>query len=206
MNVDHNNGNADQTKIVDDANQEKVEDQVNYSSYSRVVGKKKKLQSDLSDMQSRLNALEDEKLESTGQKDELISKLRQDLGTQREELKTTKSDYAWQSVSSSIKDEAVKQGCTDTNALINLLGSERMNGLMEHVGQDFKVEGNALQEVIGSMKTDYSHLKLFDDGQVNHHVAKIGKYKKTEAPGIESMSKEELKAHASSLASQGLLE
>lgn len=205
MEQDQTNGNADQETQVNDEAQGS-NDQVSYDSYRRVVGKLKKRDTETAELKARLEALETEKLESSGQKEELINKLKEDQRRLREDLKATKSNYAWRSITSSIKDEATKHGCSRPDVLIKLMGKEQLSGLIESVDQDFNVDGDTLKSLIDDAKNSYADLNLFGGKSVNHTPASPSKPRPPEAPDTDKMSATEYREHIKELARKGQLE
>ncbi len=205
MELDHND-NVDLEKNVNDADQGK-EDQVAYSSYSRVVGKNKLVMKENHELKSELESLRNEKLEASGQKDELIATLKDQVSKLRDDLKTTKNDFAFKSVESSIMDELKMQGCRKPELIINNLGRNALGELVSTIDQNYNVDKDTLREVVQGARSQYGDIEgLFSNRTVNHTPVTSTNFNAPKPKGIGEMSKEELIAHAKRLDAQGKLD
>lgn len=91
------------------------------SALRKAVSREKRLKAELAEMQDRMSAIENSKLEAEGKKDELIEKLRKSLSDKDKQLKSTVGNFAYSSVRAQLASQAASMGCVDSNALSKLV-------------------------------------------------------------------------------------
>lgn len=96
-------------------------DSVKYDTYKKLLGEKKAADSRMKALEDKLNALEVDKMQAEGNKDELIQKLQADLSVTRDSLKQKDQAYAYATLGSQVKTEAAKMGCQDPDSLVKLM-------------------------------------------------------------------------------------
>ncbi|MBO9665923.1 MAG: hypothetical protein J7501_03850 [Bdellovibrio sp.] len=114
-------------------------DTVSLDSHNKLLGEKKKLQKEFDDLKGRLDALEQEKLEQSGNLKEQVEKLKGQLAESREKhLKTTKL-VSEKVVKAQFMREAEKLGCVDAELAFKTMDMSSLN-----VGEDFEFDSKAL--------------------------------------------------------------
>lgn len=131
-------------------NSEKKADSVAYESYMKALNEKKNAQAKLSEYEQELQKLREEKLEREGKIEELNTQYRSERDQYKSELEKTKQQYAWNSLTNSIKAEASKHGCLDTDLLIKAIEDDDLKRI--NVGEDFSIDMDSLSSVIADTK------------------------------------------------------
>ena len=128
-------------------------DTVAYDTYRRVLGEKKKRDSELLELKDKLanlseslNGYKQKELEQDGKQSELIQSLREQLAKRETELKETSKKYAWNTISSQIKSAATKEGCINADKLINLIDPSDLRAI--EVDEHFNVNSDDLKTVL----------------------------------------------------------
>lgn len=161
---------------------ESKKDSVAYETYRKVLGEKKKRDEQIAEMQSRLEAIEQEKMAEQGKFQELADTWKSKAIEHENNLKQLQSNYALKSVTDQIEREAMKAGCTNTEKLMRLVNIE---DLTDSVGEGFKVDSTALKEFVEKAKVDNDFLFSVKGPGIKDGVpAKV----ETEKKGLESMS------------------
>ncbi len=125
-------------------------DSVAYESYQKALHQKKKVQTENAELMAELKALREEKMQRDGKLEELSHTYKAERDKFESELKKTKQQYAWNSLTSSIKAEADKHGCLNSDLLIKALDDEDLNRI--NVGDNFSIENESLTSVIADSK------------------------------------------------------
>lgn len=125
-------------------------DSVAYESYQKALHQKKKAQTENAELQAELKALREEKLQREGKIEELNATYKTERDQFEAELKKTKQQYAWNSLTNSIKAEAEKHGCLDTDLLIKAIDDDDLNRI--NVGENFSIDNESLNSVIADTK------------------------------------------------------
>lgn len=134
----------------DDANKDKVA----RSTYLKTVSEVKKLREKYEALQQQNERFEQEKLEAEGKKDELISRLRDDLEGQKRANEQFHTQMAYDKVSSQVVNAAVKRGCRDPQSLVRLLDGQFAQ--ME-IGQDFSVNEADMDRLMDDAEKKYQY-------------------------------------------------
>lgn len=192
--VSDNVGVGDQT-----SNQE---DTVRYSTYKKVLGEKKAVDARIRELESRLSDYENSKLESEGQKDEVINRLRGQLKETESKLNAKEANYAFNVVSGQIKARAMQEGCSNPEKLIKLL--DKTDFASVQVGDDYAVDGRDLDLLMDRAKKENPFLfnarsKGVRDLTPSNYVPSEHDLKKP----LEKMSKSEIEAEILRLHQQG---
>ena len=187
----------EQGQVASGETQEQVSDsqetkgsEVSYDSYRKLLGEKKKVQSELVALREKVETFEHEKLSSEGRKEEVIQSLRDQLSETKNALRETKQTFAWNSVESQIKQAAVNAGCVAPDKLVRLMGQEELKSL--DITDDFRVNSDDLNSLIARAKKDHEDIGLFGKKKVN--VNDVQGVNKIKSKKIEEMSTEELVA------------
>ena len=176
----------------------KVEDQnqVAYETYKKTVESERNAKAKLSSMEQKLQALEEEKLQREGKKDELLTTYKTKLAEIESKYNKTQQSYAWNTLTGEIKREAMNSGCLDPDKLIKLMNDEDLNSI--EVGENFNVDRKSVKEVIERSKKENAF--LFSQG--NKVIANGNPTTKpvaTNKVDINNMSWDEAKALAKTL-------
>lgn len=131
-------------------------DKVSYDTYKKVLNEKKNASEKLAQMQAELESLREEKLKAEGNKDQLLEDYKKKFEETEKALKEKDQKYAWQKISSSIKTEALKQGCINPDKLIRLMSDEQLNKI--ELNEEYEINPNSLNEVMGEVVKDNSFL------------------------------------------------
>ena len=131
------NLDQDKTETPTDANPEdEQKDKVSYDTYKKLLGEKKKRDAELSELSKKLKSFEEKELEQTGKHSELIDSLRSQLKEKEETLSKLQGDLearekreAWNTVSSQIKEAALKEGCINPDKLLKLFDKNDLKAL-----------------------------------------------------------------------------
>lgn len=145
-----------ETQVSDSNSGDQTKDQVSYDSYRKLLGEKKRRDDELRDAQARLKALEEQELERSGKHEELNKTLKQQLMETEKKLKEKEAKYAWNMVSSQIKQEASRLGCANPDKLLKLLDKDDLNTL--EVRDDFSVNRDDLARLLDKAKQDNDFL------------------------------------------------
>jgi hypothetical protein len=92
-------------------------DTVKYDTYNRVLGEKKKLQSEYESLKEKVTTLEQGQLQSEGKKDELIESLRKQNAEVSGKLSAAVSNFAIGNAKQALAEQANKLGCNDLGLL-----------------------------------------------------------------------------------------
>ena len=170
-------------------NNQQPENQVSYDSHRKLLGEKKKVQDELNTLRAEKEAREQKELEATGQHEEVIKKLREQLADTEAKHKTTTEKVAYDKFSSQVSRVAKEMGCVDTRTLNEVMTQAQMAGVQ--LDDKLNANGEDLTRLIEEMKQDRP--ALFGTSKVNH-TAFTGNtgFKKPEPKGLHDMSKEEL--------------
>lgn len=131
---------------------DKANDAVSYESYKKALNEKKNYQAKLSEYEQEVQRLREEKMSAEGKKDELLSTYQKKVQDLSEKLDKTTKHYAWNTLTSEIKREAMKHGCTDPDKLIRLMDDEDLRSI--EIGENFSIDNKAIESVIEKNKKD----------------------------------------------------
>lgn len=162
---------------------------VEYSTYQKTLSAEKNAKAKLSELQTELERIRQEKDLAEGNKDKVIEELRKHNDLLKSEFNKTKQTYAWSTLTGEIKREALKSGCKDPDKLIRLMSDEDLRAI--EVGDNFSIDSGSLKEVIERSKKD--NYFLFESSPKQVAPGLPGK-KPPEENDITKLSKEEILA------------
>jgi hypothetical protein len=189
MSTENQNRSADESEIVSN---DKVQDQVAYDTYSRVLGEKKRTASENADLKAQLDAYKQNELEAKGQHTEVITSLRQQLSEEKAARTKSEKTFAWNSVVGQIKSEAVKQGCINGDKFVKLLGQDQLAGI--EVGDDYKVNSEDMARIIADGIKENSDIGLFTKKTVNINNVNATGVSKSAPKTMDQMTVAEIEA------------
>ena len=141
----------------------KKEDLVPYSTYKKALSEKQNTKSELDKYKSeyekamdKIKQYDERLLESEGKKDELLDKYKKELDETKSLLTTKEKTFAWKTITSTIKEEALRNGCTNPDKLIKLLDDSDLKGL--EIGDDYTIEQASLKQLIEKSKAENAFL------------------------------------------------
>jgi sugar-specific transcriptional regulator TrmB len=143
---------------------------VKYETYSRVLGKLKKTESEFNSLSERLRQLEQEKLAAEGNKEKLIESLKSEVNETKKKYQTTVGAFAISQAKNVLIDEAVKQGCNSVDVLTKFLEDDLVN-------LDFQEDGFTPDRAQVKMLVENARKKapiLFAKGAPNIADHKLG--------------------------------
>lgn len=178
----------------DNASGKSRDDMVSHKSYLKVLGEKKKRDQEVLELRDRLESIEQAKLEAEGNKDEVISNLKNKLSTVETEYKSFKEFTFMDKINSQIKSEAKEQGCVNPDKFLKLLGQDQISSLtITQTGDSFSVDKDDLLSLMEDAKKEHSDIGLFKPKKINVTDMPSGKGKFGDKPkSLENMSKEEI--------------
>jgi len=163
MEVDHNASGVQEPNISDVTGQSTNKNSVAYDTHKKLLGEKKKMQSQFTEMQDKLKSFEDRELETNGQKDELIASLRGRLEESESKYGNAEKAFAWRQINSAIEKEALSQGCSRPDKLVRLLDDADINSI--ELDQGYMVNNKDVEAIIGKAKEDNAF--LFSQKKIN---------------------------------------
>lgn len=122
----------------------------------KLLGEKKKVAAEAEELRKKLAEIETEKLQAQGKDKELIEALKKQVAESQTSLKKTQSQYAQNVIFASIKAEAVKQGCIDTDLLMEV-AKKRLDTLTVDE-TTFEVSQEDLTRMVSTIATEKSIL------------------------------------------------
>jgi hypothetical protein len=146
-------GATQETTETSAASGSEIKDSVAYDTYRKVLGEKKKASEKLAAMEADLQKMKEEKLQLEGKKDEYIDTLKKKLTDLEMNHKKMVGTYAYNSVTNSLKTEALKHGCIDTEALVKLIDVSALE-----VSEDFNVDQENLKTAVEDLKKQKPYL------------------------------------------------
>jgi len=165
-------------------------DVVSYESFRKSVAAEKAAKDKARELESQLESYKQKELESSGKTEEFITSLKEKARSLESQLESERKNYAWERISSTVKQEAVKQGFKyQPEAFIKLLDADDFRSMQ--VGDGFKVDQTSLSNVVEKMKKNYSDMFVQKGPSIND-VTPMTKIDKEKDIDLKSMSKDEL--------------
>ena len=200
METNPQNASGDQPNPVSDNSEGK--DKVAYETYRKVLGEKKKRDAEVQELRDRLNAIELDKKQAEGNKDEVIASLRSELEKSKSQVSETKKNFAWNIMQSQIKSEAVNRGCKNPDGLIRLLSKDDLASI--EIDDQFNVNKDDLSRVLDGVAERNADWDIFKkESKKVHDVNNSVNHFKTPPKKLDDMSTEELEQELARLESQG---
>lgn len=119
----------------------------------------KKAKEEARELKSRLEAIENEKLESQGKYADINKSLKEKLADYEKKLETTNKTYAYNTVTSAIKQKALELGAVNADKVIKLMDKSDME--LISVDDAYNVDMDAVTSVLEKMKKDHEDISLF---------------------------------------------
>lgn len=161
---------------------------VKFETYSRVLGKLKTTEAQFSELQDKINSLEQEKLEAEGNKDQLIDSLRKELNERKAREKQIVGSIALSQGRNALVDQAVKAGCNSPEILTKLLESD-LQGL--DYDSEFKPDQEQVKLLIEEARKKNPILFSKEPPKTaNHNLNTTPPKQKTTKPLVEMTDEE----------------
>lgn len=125
---------------------ETAKNSVSHESHLKLLREKKALQAKFQEVEARYAALEREKLEAQGNKEEAYNSLKKQFETVKSQLDNTNAKYAWNAVSSKVKQAAIAKGCKDADKFLKLLGDDDLRSI--EIDENFNIQEDVLNNLI----------------------------------------------------------
>jgi len=189
MKDENNQAPVEQTDQTSGENSQ--QDQVKYETFQKLLNEKKNVQGKLSEYEAELQSLREEKLQREGNHEKLIEDLRKKNTELSTNLSKKDQSYAWNTLTSEIKREAMRAGCENPDKLIRLLDDEDLRSI--EVGENFSIDKQSLSAVLEKAKRENSFLfkssnKITANGNPSTKIEENNKLK-----DLSKLSMEELK-------------
>lgn len=167
------------------------DDKVAYETYKKVLGEKKKMQSEFLSMQEKLKAIELEKQQAEGNKDDVINSLRTQLNEEKSQKQEIKKNFVWNTIQGQIKNEAISQGCVNPDKLIKLMSKDDLASV--EIDDSFNVNKEDLTRLMDDAKKQHADIGLFKAKRSEVHDVTNHNIPKTPVKSKEQLSKDEIK-------------
>lgn len=119
----------------------------------------KKAKEEARELKAKLEAIENEKLESQGKYADINKSLKEKLSDYEKKLETTNKTYAYNTVTSVIKQKALEMGAVNADKVIKLMDKSDME--LISVDESYNVDMDAVSSVLEKMKKDHEDIALF---------------------------------------------
>lgn len=139
---------------------ETEEDKVLYSSYKKVLGEKKKVESFLNELKAENEALKNAQMQAEGKKDEVITNLQKKIKEAEETLKKQNASYAMRVVSTQVERAAKDFGCKAVKDLIQLSDVSELE-----INDNYEIDEKSLKSFVEKAKKERPY--LFENKTVN---------------------------------------
>jgi hypothetical protein len=177
---------------------ETKEDLIPYSTYKKALTEKKNVQAKIAEYEEKLKQFQQKDLEQTGKERELIDSLRKQNEELSGKLNKTQQNFAWNTLTNTIKSKAIAQGLKPEKAdkLIRFLDDDDLNSI--EVDGSFNVNEQDLGRVLEKVKSEVP--EFFTAG---HKMAdRVPSQPNVTAKSIKDMSNEEIKEAIARLGKQ----
>ncbi len=149
-----------------------------------LLGVNKNLKSELEEIKSKFDELENNRLASEGKKDDLLKKLQENLSEKEKALKTMQAKYAYNVVTNQVKTFAEKAGCLNADHLLKLGDLSTLE-----VDENFNVPQDGIKGFIESLQKEAPYLFKKDAPNINDKKPTANV---TTKKPLDQMTKEEI--------------
>ena len=161
---------------------------VSYESHRKLLSEKKAIQKEAEELRVWRKEQELNKMQESGQKDEVIEALRKEIADRDEKFKSTTEKVAFDKFESQCVAMARDLNCDDTETLMMYMNKERMASI--EIDDRLNANKDDLKRVIEEIKG--LKPKLFEANSVNHNpITGVG-FKKPEQKSVGDMSKDDI--------------
>lgn len=166
-------------------------DQVSHETYKRTVGEVKRLKEQLKEAQAlkdRLAELEQNEQMRAGKHEETIQSLRAENEKIKKSERAVFQKYAYRSLGSQVREEAMKHGCVDPDALMKLADLSDV----EVDADTFEADREKIAEVVASMKAKSPYLFNKSAPKINGKMPNGDKVSDKKEMDFKKMSAQEI--------------
>lgn len=142
------------------------QDKVSYETYRRTVDAEKKAKAKADELARKVKEFEERDLAAQGKSQELIESLRSQVKEKEEKLNSVVGSFAYKSVESQLKEEAIKQGCVDIDLLLKA-GNNEFSKIEVDAENGFQVNKDDLKRFFET--TMQKHPMLFKKSGPKFH-------------------------------------
>lgn len=135
------------------------------------------------DMRAKLEAIEQEKLQAQGKFEELAKAANDKAAALEKELKATRANYAFQSVTNQVEAAAARLGCVDTKALLKLMDLDNLE-----VDEAYHVDPKSLKDALDQQLKSRAYLFSKEAPKV-HDLPPAGKPQEKSVKGLSTNEK-----------------
>ena len=125
----------------------------------QLLDEKKKISSENAELKARLEAIENDKLESQGKYADINKSLKDKLSEVEKKLQDTTKTYAYASVTSVIKQKALEMGAVNADKVLKLMDKSDLELIT--IDDNFKPDIDAINMVLEKMKKENEDIGLF---------------------------------------------
>ncbi len=161
---------------------------VSYETYKKTVASEKAAKARLKELESKLTDSENDKLTAEGKKDELIAKLKGDHEKLSKQHKDTLNSFVFSSLDAQVREEAVKLGCIDADAVGKLIDMSDI----EVDPKTFKADKEKLSEVLDELKKSKPYLFNKAGPKLNSKLPGGKTPKQTDGKKLSDLSRDEI--------------
>lgn len=133
---------------------ENKDNKVEYSTFSKVLDEKKATQARLQEAENKLKQMELEQAQASGDKQKQLEIYEKQLSETKGKLKDLQVGYATERITSTVKDAAVRMGCTKPDVFVKLF--EDWDSLSPD--ENFQINSTILEAKMEEMKKDHPYL------------------------------------------------
>lgn len=119
----------------------------------------KKAKEQARELKAKLEAIENEKLESQGKYADINKSLKEKIAEYEQRLEKTNKTYAYNSVTSAIKQKALEMGAVNPDKVIKLMDKTDME--LIGVDESYNVDMDSVVSVLEKMKKENEDIALF---------------------------------------------
>lgn len=183
------NANGEGAEVND--REEKPEDRVAYSTYTKAMAQRARFKEDAEKLKEENESFKQKLLEAEGKKDEQISYWKKKASELEDRDKKRESQLAWTSISSQLKTELLAHGCVNPDKALRLIDREEISSI--EVDDSYKVRSEDVKRIVEKIKQDNADIGLFRKGTgVKDMSPSSVNYDKTKEKAVSKLSKDEL--------------
>lgn len=161
---------------------------VAYDSYRKSVAAEKTARKRAQDLEAELESIRQKELEDKGNYQQLLEQYKNKNQELESSLKKERDTYAWNTVTSAIRLEAQKAGCTSPDKLIKLLDKSDFEMLQSDNGT---IKADSLGSLMDKARKENAF--LFSQGSVKfNNVTPKSEIKSETKKSASEMSREEI--------------
>ena len=161
---------------------------VAYDSYRKSVAAEKTARKRAQDLEAELESIRQKELEDKGNYQQLLEQYKNKNQELESSLKKERDTYAWNTVTSAIRLEAQKAGCTSPDKLIKLLDKSDFEMLQSDNGT---IKADSLGSLMDKARKENAF--LFSQGSVKfNNVTPKSEIKNETRKSASEMSREEI--------------